>query len=140
MTDSPRANLQVRATLPATRAWRSSPGRHCHSTRSLTAIGGHPVGIHTVVLPSSPSFPVKTTVPPRATQQTRARADAAGRLARPGAAVPRVGGAGGRVLRGGAGVGRRHGERSVLGGIRLARDESAIKCPSPLNVLKDTYD
>ena len=43
----------------------SSPGRHCHSTRSLAAVGCHFLAVHTVILLSLQSFFAKMTVLPR---------------------------------------------------------------------------
>ena len=42
------------------------PGRHCHSTLSMTVIGYHSVGICTVILLALLSFSVKMTVSPMA--------------------------------------------------------------------------
>ena len=42
----------------------SSPGRHCHSTRSLAAIGCHSLGICTVILLSLLSFSAEMRVSP----------------------------------------------------------------------------
>ena len=43
-----------------------SPGRHCHSTLSVSVIGCHSLGIYTVVLLSSLPFSVRMTASPRA--------------------------------------------------------------------------
>jgi hypothetical protein len=40
------------------------PGRHCHSTLSLTAIGCHCLGIYKIILLSLLSFSVKSRVAP----------------------------------------------------------------------------
>jgi hypothetical protein len=44
----------------------TSPGRHCHSTLSLTAIDPHSLGIYTATLLSLLSFSAKMTVSPLA--------------------------------------------------------------------------
>jgi hypothetical protein len=44
------------------------PWRVCHSTLSLTAIGCHSLGIHTLILLPLLSFSAKMTVPPLARQ------------------------------------------------------------------------
>ena len=50
------------ATCPALKLaadGAASPGRHCHSTLPLTAIGCHSVGIHTLILLSLLSLSVE---------------------------------------------------------------------------------
>ena len=51
----------------------TSPGRHCHSTRSLAVVECHSLGIYTLILLSLLSFSVKMTVSPWARQQQQAR-------------------------------------------------------------------
>jgi hypothetical protein len=50
----------------------TSPGRHCHSTRSLTGIACHFLGFYTVILQSSLSFSAKMTLLLRATEHRKA--------------------------------------------------------------------
>ena len=67
-------SLHERRPRPPPRADLRSPGRHCHSTLSLTVIGCHSLGIYilVVVLLSLLSFSVKMTVLPWA-RPSRAR-------------------------------------------------------------------
>jgi hypothetical protein len=52
---------------------RPSPGRHCHSTLLLTAIGCHSVGIHTAILLPLLSLSAKMTASPMARQHALRR-------------------------------------------------------------------
>jgi hypothetical protein len=58
-----RSGRRVLERLRAHAAFIASPGRHCHSTLSLTAIGCHSLVISTVLLLLMLSFSVKMTVP-----------------------------------------------------------------------------
>jgi hypothetical protein len=53
-------------------AQANSPGRHCHSTLSMTVIDCHPSGTHTVILRAPLPFSVNMTAPPRARLQAKA--------------------------------------------------------------------
>ena len=67
-----------------------SHGRHCRSTRSLTATDCHSLGIFTVILLPMLSLAVKMTVPPWAMETASARRPAAPQTPGPAASSPRV--------------------------------------------------
>jgi hypothetical protein len=54
----------------------ASPGRHCHSTSSLTAVDCHSLGIYILILLLLLSLAVKMTVSPMATPTAPAEAPA----------------------------------------------------------------
>ena len=60
----PRESGALSAALTSAAVSTLRPGRHRHSTLTLTVIGCYSVGIHTLILLSLLSFSVKMTVSP----------------------------------------------------------------------------